>query len=113
MVSAEQFELLAASLLADVFREAEAAQWQRRAEEFERCKPTLDEFHGQATPERLSAQWQRADETARACRSRAAMCRSEDWSQLILADVRDLDAECQQRRPSSSPEHEVARAVGW
>lgn len=98
MVSAEQFELLAASLLADVLREAEAATWLKRAEEFESTKPRVGEFHGDLTPTELSARWRWADETARQCRERAAACRSEDWKALILADVRDLDAEIAQRR---------------
>lgn len=89
----EQFELLAASLIADIFREAEVSYWKARAQVFENCKPVPGGFHGQATHEELSAQWRRADETARACRNRAAACEAGEWSDAIVADVRDLRAE--------------------
>lgn len=93
VVTPETFELLAASLLADVFRQVEFEQWLARAEEFERCKPRPDQWHGNATREELSARWQRCDEIARACRNRATMCLSEDWSTLILLDLRDRAAQ--------------------
>lgn len=61
-------------LLLEVLLSSERTWWLRRAEDFEQAKPMRGQFSGQATPAQLSAQWQRFDEMARACRARAELC---------------------------------------
>lgn len=63
--------LIRAAVAVDVLNAASAVFWRRRAEEFENAKPCRGEFHGQATHEELNAAWQRAHDTAQACRRRA------------------------------------------
>jgi hypothetical protein len=61
-------------VLVDALLTAEREWWLRRAEDFERAKPTSGQFHGRAPHAELSAQWRRLDEAAKACRVRAGVC---------------------------------------
>lgn len=65
-------------VIQDALNQATRNYWLRRADEFEWAKPRLDDFHEEASNAELSRQWQRADETARACRNRAAMALIQD-----------------------------------
>lgn len=61
--------------LLDVLMTGERYWWLKRAETFERAKPVPGgDYTGQASRQELSAQWQRLDEMARACRARAELC---------------------------------------
>jgi hypothetical protein len=69
----EYLENFARRILQDALNEAVSSYWLRRAESFESAKPRLDDYHGTATNADLSAQWRRADQTAKACRHRAML----------------------------------------
>lgn len=69
----------------DAMLEASAAYWNRRAEQFEAAKPTATDFMGEADLERRRAQWRRAHEAAKACRSKAELALIERWSSADLS----------------------------
>lgn len=59
-------------LLADALNEASRTWWIKRAEDFERAKPTPGDY-GQATIEQLRARRSWCHATAQACRNKAAL----------------------------------------
>ena len=89
----EQVDQVARRIIIDALTEATAAYWHRRAEAFELAKPRLDDFHGQATHAELSAQWRRADETAKACRNRASLALVESWDAEVVEALAEVRAE--------------------
>jgi hypothetical protein len=72
--------LIRASVISDVFREAESIYWRRRADQFEDSKPRIDDYHGHATRADLSLAWRRCHELAEACRARAAIAHAAERS---------------------------------
>lgn len=60
-------------VLQDALNDGRRQWWLKRAEDFERAKPTLDDFNGEATVQQLRARWRWCHETAQACRSKAAL----------------------------------------
>lgn len=52
-------------------RDADSAQWIRRAETLEAARPRAGDWHGRATREELRARYDRLTEDAQACRNRA------------------------------------------
>lgn len=70
----ERIDRFVHDVLTEILLAADRLWWLRKAEEFDRAKPEPGQFVGLATREQLSAQWQRLDETARACRARAELC---------------------------------------
>lgn len=58
-------------LLLEVMLTADRQWWLRRAQDFERAKPTAADFRGRQTIEDTRQQWRRLDQMARACRARA------------------------------------------
>lgn len=83
MLSPAEIEQFGVRLVQDAITEADAAQWRKRAEQFEMFKPGAQQAEG-CTPEerdRLRAKWHRCHVTAQACRNKAAFiewCRRDD-----------------------------------
>jgi hypothetical protein len=69
-----------ARVLQDALNEASAAYWQRRAKAYEdAARPRPAEWLGfQTTPAERAARRQRMQDTAAACRSKAAVCLLQD-----------------------------------
>ena len=60
-------------LLLDLWLDATASYWERRARQLEAARPTpADLFHGNASPRELNERWQELTDAAQACRNRAA-----------------------------------------
>lgn len=70
-MTAERALLIKAAIVADVFREAEAVCWRRRAAALRWAQPRPDEHHGSLSREQLRARWLRLEEEAQACENRA------------------------------------------
>ena len=68
----DSLEKFAHDLLVDAFTDASRAYWLRRAAELEAARPRRGDFTGNATPQSLSAAWDRLTQAAAACRARAA-----------------------------------------
>lgn len=62
---------IAARVLEDIWCEASAIYWRRRADQFDRARPRAGDYTGQATSEQLAEQDARLASTTRACRLRA------------------------------------------
>lgn len=78
-------------VLQDALNEATRSYWLRRAETFEDAKPRLGEFHGAAIPAELSRQWNRAHQTAEACRNRAAMALIQDeYPEMVVEALAEV-----------------------
>lgn len=89
MVTPETEALIKAAIVADIYREAEAAYWLRRADMFEWAKPTASELLG-ATPDRLRKareNWRRCHDTAESCRARAQVALMPDTINDWHADL--------------------------
>jgi hypothetical protein len=67
----EHVDHFAARVMREGIRDAEAAQWLRRAETLEAARPKAGDWHGRATREELRERYDRLTEEAQACRNRA------------------------------------------
>jgi hypothetical protein len=76
-------------LLQDCVREASRSYWLKRAQDFDKAKPTPADFHGQATRETLREQWYRLDEVAQACRNKASLCPFDDVADEVDQALRE------------------------
>lgn len=97
MITEEYLAHFQNRVIQDALNEATRSYWLRRADTFEWAKPSIGEHHGgpvewfrsepsPAPADKLSAQWRRADETAKACRNRAAMALVQDeYPELVRA----------------------------
>lgn len=65
------FARIGYAVLLDVYQQASADYWRRRAAQFEAARPRRGDFTGQATLEDLRERWDRLTDTAAACRARA------------------------------------------
>lgn len=79
-------------VLLDALLAGERLWWLKRAEDFERAKPRPGEYHGAATEAELSAQWQRLDRIARACRARAEVSPVDHIREDIAAVLAEVAA---------------------
>lgn len=71
MTPAEREATITARLFQDVWAQAWAATWERRARAFEWSAPRPGDYTGRATPEQLEDRARRAEAAALACRRRA------------------------------------------
>jgi hypothetical protein len=76
-------------LLQELFNEATALYWQRRAQDFERARPRAGEYMGRASAEELAEADARCAAVAEACRSRAKVSRFADDGELIEMVLRE------------------------
>lgn len=76
----------------DAVNSATRSWWLKRAEDFERAKPHPDDYNGQATIEELRARWRWCNETAKACRNKAALV-SMLWQEFDDEIAAILDGE--------------------
>ncbi len=83
-VLAEHVEHFRRRVVQDALSEATSAYWCRRADQFERARPTLDDFAGNATDTQRRAKWHELAAVARACRARAS---------IALIQGNDIDVE--------------------
>ena len=60
-------------VLQDAWLDASRTYWLRRARELENARPRLTDHNGAATPEDLTARWDRLTAQAKACRARAGL----------------------------------------
>jgi hypothetical protein len=74
-------------VLVDAFNEGRRIWWLKRSRDFINAAPLPGEFHGNATPEQLSARWRWCHEVARACRAKAEMLEVEEEFEHLLRDV--------------------------
>lgn len=62
----------AKALLGDIWCEATAAYWMRRAEQFEAARPRRGDYTGNATAQEIYERYDSLTAAAQACRARAA-----------------------------------------
>lgn len=84
MSAADQYRL---RVLADMFNETLATQWEHRARVFEWAAPRPSDFRGRATPAELDARSKRCRQTAEACRAKAAVLRRYGMPDFIAAEL--------------------------
>lgn len=75
--------------LQDAFAQASAAQWRKRAETFEWCRPRPGDFNGRATAEELAARDARLARLARLCRFHARLIETSN-RQAIAAELAEM-----------------------
>jgi hypothetical protein len=81
-------DLFIRRLVQDVWAEAEAVYWERRARQLEDARPRRGDFNGSSTPAEITARWIRLTEAAAACRARAQLSDlARDQAEATLADV--------------------------
>lgn len=88
--AAEQIRL---RFLQDAFTEARAAQWRRRAEAFEWCRPRPGDFNGRATADELAARDARLARLARLCRFHARLIETSNGTEMAAELAEMLAAE--------------------
>lgn len=69
----EQRAAVAHRVLLDAWLDGSRLYWQRRARQLEDARPRRGDFTGRATPDQLTACWDRLTEAAAACRARASL----------------------------------------
>lgn len=81
-------------VISDAVADASRTFWLKRAEDFERAKPTAEDFNGKASIEELRQRWRWCHNTAQACRNKAAFIAMypEDFD-AELADMLDREAD--------------------
>ena len=84
--AAEQIRL---RFLQDAFTQARAAQWRKRAETFEWCRPRPTDFNGRATADELAQRDARLARLARLCRFHARLIETSNGA-AIAAELADM-----------------------